>query len=260
MGEVMLRAFTYTMITLLLLPMALVIATSFTQTSYVTFLPQGFTVKWYVEAWNKSEYFESFRLSLLVAALTALWATAMGLPVAVVLRRTDGWLRALLEGLFMSPLILPTIIIGIAMLQYFNRLGIGTTFWGLTAGHVVITAPYVIRLVGASLAAIDPRIEFAARNLGAPPLTAFVRTTGRLALPGLIAGFLFSFVISFDNVTISVFLSTPKLITLPVRIYNLLDQPISPWLVAICSMVIGVTTVLIVLIERTTGLARVVGH
>jgi putative spermidine/putrescine transport system permease protein len=90
--------------------MALVIATSFTQTS----------VKWYAEAWNKGEYFESFRLSLLVAALAGL-----------------GWF----EGLFLAPLILPTIIIGIAILQYFNRLGIGTTFWGLTAGHVVITAP-----------------------------------------------------------------------------------------------------------------------
>jgi ABC-type spermidine/putrescine transport system permease subunit II len=150
----------------------------------------------------------------------------------------------------MSPLILPTIITGIAMLQYFNRLGFGTTYWGLVLGHVVITTPYVIRLVGASLSAIDPRIELAARNLGAPPLTAFLRTTGRIALPGLAAGAAFAFITSFDNVTISVFLTTPRLVTLPVRIYNLLDQPIYPWLVAICSMIIAITTVLIIVIER----------
>ena len=191
--------------------------------------------------------------------MTASLATLIGLPVAVALRQLRGWLRGVVDGLFMSPLILPTIIIGIAMLQYFNRLGIGTTYWGLVLGHVVITTPYVIRLVGASLAAIDPRIELAARNLGAPPLTAFIRTTGQLALPGLVAGALFAFITSFDNVTISVFLTTPKLVTLPVRIYNLLDQPIYPWLVAICSMVIGITTALIIVIERTLGLVRVVG-
>ena len=199
------------------------------------------------------------RTGVLVASVTASLATLIGLPVAVALRQLRGWLRGVVDGLFMSPLILPTIIIGIAMLQYFNRLGIGTTYWGLVLGHVVITTPYVIRLVGASLAAIDPRIELAARNLGAPPLTAFIRTTGQLALPGLVAGALFAFITSFDNVTISVFLTTPKLVTLPVRIYNLLDQPIYPWLVAICSMVIGITTALIIVIERTLGLVRVVG-
>lgn len=256
----MLRIFTYAMITILLLPMGLVVATSFTEASYVSFPPQGFTLRWYAEAWAKREYFDSFGLSLSVACLTAMLATVIGLPVAVTLRRTQGWLRGTLDGLFMSPLILPTIIIGIAMLQYFNRLGFGTTYWGLVLGHVVITTPYVIRLVGASLAAIDPRIELAARNLGAPPLTAFLRTTGRLALPGLAAGAVFAFITSFDNVTISVFLTTPRLVTLPVRIYNLLDQPIYPWLVAICSMIIAVTAALIVVIERTMGLVRVIGQ
>lgn len=255
----MLRIFTYAMIAILLMPMGLVVATSFTPQSYIAFPPEGFTLKWYAEAWNKREYFESFWLSLSVASVTATLATLIGLPVAVALRQLRGWRRGVVDGLFMSPLILPTIIIGIAMLQYFNRLGIGTTYWGLVLGHVVITTPYVIRLVGASLAAIDPRIELAARNLGAPPLTAFIRTTGQLALPGLVAGALFAFITSFDNVTISVFLTTPKLVTLPVRIYNLLDQPIYPWLVAICSMVIGITTALIIVIERTLGLVRVVG-
>jgi putative spermidine/putrescine transport system permease protein len=256
----MLRIFTYGMIVILLMPMGLVVATSFTEASYVSFPPQGFTLKWYAEAWTKREYFDSFGLSLSVAGVTAALATAIGLPVAVTIRRAQGLLRGVLDGLFMSPLILPTIITGIAMLQYFNRLGFGTTYWGLVLGHVVITTPYVVRLVGASLSAIDPRIELAARNLGAPPLTAFLRTTGRIALPGLAAGAAFAFITSFDNVTISVFLTTPRLVTLPVRIYNLLDQPIYPWLVAICSMIIAITTVLIIVIERTLGLVRLIGQ
>ena len=79
-------------------------------------------------------------------------------------------------------------------------------------------------------------------------------------MPGLAAGAAFAFITSFDNVTISVFLTTPRLVTLPVRIYNLLDQPIYPWLVAICSMIIAITTVLIIVIERTLGLVRLIGQ
>jgi putative spermidine/putrescine transport system permease protein len=153
----------------------------------------------------------------------------------------------------MSPLILPTIVIGIGLLQFYNRIGIGSTVASLILGHVIVTTPYAIRLVAASLTGLDESVERAARNLGAPPLVAFVRVTLPRILPGLVAGAVFAFITSFDNITLSIFLTTPRLVTLPVRIYNLWDQPIYPWLTAICSLIVLWTVLLIAVIERVVS-------
>jgi putative spermidine/putrescine transport system permease protein len=130
----------------------------------------------------------------------------------------------------------------------------------LVLGHVVVTTPYVIRLVTASLTGVELTYERAARNLGAHPIRAFWEVTFPLIMPGVAGGAAFAFITSFDNVTISVFLATPSRITLPVRIFNLWDQPIEPWLIAICAMVIVFTMILIGLIERTIGVRSVLGR
>jgi putative spermidine/putrescine transport system permease protein len=241
------------------LPLAVIVMTSFTTLGYVSFPPQGFTLKWYGEALRKTEFLDSFYLSLGVAALTAGLATLLGTPVAVGVVRYRFPGRELVNAFFMSPLVLPTVVIGIALLQFYNRVGFGATPASLVLGHVIITTPYAIRLVAASLTGLDPAIERAARNLGAAPLVAFARVTLPLIAPGMAAGAIFAFVTSFDNVTISVFLATPRMVTLPVRIYNLWDQPIYPWLVAICSMVIVWTVLLIALIERVVSVRGLFG-
>jgi putative spermidine/putrescine transport system permease protein len=248
-----LRTVTYVTIGLLVLPMVAIIATSFTTAGYVAFPPEGFTLKWYGEALKKSDYLTSFYLSVLVAGITAVVATLFGTLVGVGLARYRFRGREAMNALFMSPLILPTVVIGIALLQYYNRLRMGSTVVGLILGQVIITTPYSIRLVIASLTGLDRSIELAARNLGASPVRAFRRVTIPLIAPGMVAGGIFAFITSFDNVTVSVFLMSPRLVTLPVRIYNQWDQPIYPWLVAICSLVIAFTAVLIVLIERVVS-------
>lgn len=255
----LLRAFTYAMVALLLLPLAVIVATSFTTLGYVSFPPEGFTLRWYGEALRKTEFLQSFYLSLTVAAVTAGLATLVGTPVAVATVRYRYPGRDAVSAFFMSPLILPTVVIGLALLQFYNSIGIGATPLSLILGHVIITTPYAIRLVAASLTGLDPSIERAARNLGAPPIVAFVRVTLPLIAPGIAAGAIFAFVTSFDNVTISVFLATPTMVTLPVRIYNLWDQPIYPWLVAICSLVIVWTVLLIALIERVVSVHGLFG-
>lgn len=254
-----LRAFTYFMVAVLLLPMVVIVLTSVTTLGYVSFPPEGFTLRWYGEALRKREFLESFYLSLAVAAVTAALATLLGVPVAVALARHRFPGRALVNAFFMSPLILPTVVIGIALLQFYNRIGLGSTTAGLVLGHVVITTPYAIRLVMASLTGLDPSVERAARNLGAAPLRAFLAVTLPVVMPGIMAGALFAFITSFDNVTISVFLATPRMVTLPVRIYNLWDQPIYPWLVAICSLVIVWTVVLIAVVERAVSVRGLFG-
>jgi putative spermidine/putrescine transport system permease protein len=254
-----LRAFTYAIVAILLLPLVVVVMTSFTELGYVSFPPKGFTFRWYGEALRKQEFLDSFYLSLAVAAVTAVLATGLGTPVAVGLARYRFAGRDLLNAFFMSPLILPTVVIGIALLQFYNSIRIGATAASLILGHVIITTPYAIRLIAASLAGLDPSVERAARNLGASPARAFAAVTVPLILPGVMAGAIFAFITSFDNVTISVFLATPRMVTLPVRIYNLWDQPIYPWLVAICSLVIGWTVLLIAVIERVVSVRGLFG-
>ena len=253
MMVVLLRVFSYATIAILLLPLAVIIATSFTTAGYVSFPPQGFTLKWYVQALKKQEYITSFYLSVTVACVTAAAATVLGTLVGVAIVRYRFRGRDAVNAFFMSPLILPTIVIGIALLQFYNRLHMGSTLAGLVLGHVMITTPYSIRLVSSSLTGLDKSIELAARNLGASPLRAFRRVTVPLIAPGMVAGAIFAFITSFDNVTVSVFLMSPRIVTLPVRIYNQWDQPIYPWLIAICSLVIIFTGVLIIVIERAVS-------
>jgi putative spermidine/putrescine transport system permease protein len=109
-------------------------------------------------------------------------------------------------------------------------------------------------MVTASLIGVDPSIERAARNLGAPPVIAFIRVVMPLIGPGLAAAAIFTFITSFDNVTISVFLSNPQNVALPVRIFNLWDAPIEPWLIAICAIVIALTAAIIAIFEKVVGI------
>jgi putative spermidine/putrescine transport system permease protein len=255
-----LRIFTYAVVAILIAPMLVIIATSFTTASYLSFPPIGFTFKWYELALRKTEFLNSFYYSLYVAFAAAAVATLLGGFIAIALTRFRVPGRAFIDAFFMSPLVLPTIVIGLALLQYLSQMRTPITTEILVLGHVVVTTPYVIRLVTASLTGVDLTYERAARNLGAHPIRAFWEVTFPLIIPGVAGGTAFAFITSFDNVTISVFLATPSRITLPVRIFNLWDQPIEPWLIAICAMVIVFTMILIALIERTIGVRGVLAR
>jgi putative spermidine/putrescine transport system permease protein len=256
---VLLRAFSYLMAAFLLLPMAVLVAGSFTTVSYVAFPPQGFTFKWYGEALRRTEFLDSLKLSVIVAVVTSAIAMVLGTLVALGIVRYRFKGREAVNAFFMSPLVLPTIVIGIALLQFYNRVGLATGVLTLVIGHVIVTVPYAIRLVAASLTGLDRNVELAARTLGAPPVLAFLKVTLPLIAPGVVAGAVFSFITSFDNVTISIFLATPRMVTLPVRIYNFWDQPIVPWLLAICSLIIVWTIAVIWIIERTISVQGIFG-
>jgi putative spermidine/putrescine transport system permease protein len=255
-----LRIFTYAVIVVLIAPMLVIVATSFTTASYLSFPPVGLTLRWYELALHKTEFLNSFSYSLFIALAAAAISTFIGSMAGIALTRFSMPGRGLIDALFMSPLVLPTLVIGIALLQYLNRIHAPMSSGVLVLGHVVITTPYVIRLVTASLFGIDLTLERAARNLGGSPFRSFWEVTMPLMIPGVAGGAAFAFITSFDNVTISIFLATPSSVTLPVRIFNLWDQPIEPWLIAICTMVIVFTMALIAVIERTIGVAGILGR
>ena len=255
----LLRLFSYLMVGFLLLPMVIIVLASFTSASYVSFPPQGFTLKWYGEALRRREFLDSLKLSLIVAIGTSAIAMVLGTMVAVGIVRYRFAGRELINAFFMSPLIIPTVVIGIALLQFYNQVGLATGVTTLIIGHVIVTVPYAIRLVASSLTGLDRNIELAARTLGAAPMRAFLKVTLPLIVPGMVAGSVFAFITSFDNVTISIFLATPRMVTLPVRIYNFWDQPIVPWLLAICSLIIAWTVIVIWAIERTISVQGIFG-
>lgn len=240
-------------------PIAVVLLASLTAAEYTSFPPEGLSLRWYLAIPEHPEFVESFRVSLLVALVTGAIATVLGTVAALVLVRQRFPGRDALNALFLSPLMLPAVILGIALLQFYTMVGITRTPFALVCGHLVITVPYVIRLVSASLAGFDRTLELAAMNLGATPWQAFRRVTIPLVRPGIVAGGTFAVIVSFDDVSVALFLAGPHSTTLPVRIFSYIEQTMDPLATAVCSVLIVVALAAVVVIERSVGLGRMFG-
>jgi putative spermidine/putrescine transport system permease protein len=240
-------------------PIVVVLLASFTAAEYTSFPPHGLSLRWYLEIADNPEFIESFRVSAIVAAITGVLATVLGTLAALVLVRHRFAGRDAVNAFFLSPLMLPAVILGIALLQFYTQVGITRTPFALVCGHLVITVPYVIRLVAASLAGFDRSLELAAMNLGATPWQTFRRVTLPLIRPGIVAGATFAVIVSFDDVSVSLFLSGPHSTTLPVRIFSYIEQTFDPLATAVCSVLILIAAVGVVVIERSIGLGKLFG-
>lgn len=242
-----------------LAPIIVVLLSSLTAAEYTSFPPEGLSLRWYLAIPEHPEFMDSFKVSLLVAVVTGAIATALGTVAALVLVRNRFPGRDALNALFLSPLMLPAVILGIALLQFYTMVGITRTPFALVCGHLIITVPYVIRLVSASLAGFDQSLELAAMNLGATPWQAFRRVTVPLIRPGIVAGATFAVIVSFDDVSVALFLSGPHSTTLPVRIFSYIEQTMDPLATAVCSVLIVIALAAVVVIERSIGLGRMFG-
>lgn len=253
----MTRVITWLVLGFILLPSVVIVLMSFTEAAFVSFPPQGFTLRWYLLAAQKPEFIASVKLSMIVAAIVAVASASLGTAASILLRSLSSRAQAPVLALIMSPLVLPSVVIGISMINYFSLIGLGASPFAIIIGHVVVTTPYVVRLVSDSLASLPQNLEWAGASLGAPSWRVF----SLIVLPnirgGVIGGGLFAFIMSFENVTLSAFLATPGMTTLPVLIFGYSDQALEPWLVAICSVTVLLTTGLVMLLERTVGLQRV---
>jgi putative spermidine/putrescine transport system permease protein len=163
------------------------------------------------------------------------------------------------SALFLSPLMLPSVVIGVALLQFYSHLGLIGNPVSLLLGHLVITIPYSLRLIMASLTGFDRNLELAALNLGASRLQAFRRVVLPLIAPGALSGVAFAFIVSFDDLVVSLFLVSPTLTTLPVRIYNYIDQSSSPMITAMGALLILLAAVILFVIDRLFGADRLFG-
>ncbi len=243
----------------LLAPILVVIVVSFGDAAFLQFPPRRLSLRWYTHFHEYPDFVHSFWLSLVLAAATAATSTVVGTLGAFALARHRFPGRALLSALVMSPLVLPGLITGIALLQFFSLFRTEPSFWRLLIGHVVVTAPYVVRSVGAVLVGFDRSLEEAARGLGAGAWTTARLVTLPLIKPGLVAGALFAFILSFDNVVVSIFLTTPRLVPLPIQIYNYVESSARPIIASISTLQIALIVALLVAAEKLVGFSRYVG-
>jgi putative spermidine/putrescine transport system permease protein len=240
-------------------PSVIIVVSAFNAGSTLTFPPQGLSLRWFQAFFASTEFTDALRTSVMLAIMATLSALLVGGMAALALDRYRVPARAHLEALFLSPLVVPMIVMGIAILQFFALLQIPRSFLLLFFGHLIITIPYTIRTLLASLAGFDRNLEEAARNLGASGLVTFRRITLPLVAPGLLAAGIFAFIESFGNLTLSVFIAGPRVATLPVRLFAFIEFSFDPTVAAVSTVILVVVVLAMLLLTRVASLERLFG-
>jgi putative spermidine/putrescine transport system permease protein len=238
----------------LLAPIAIVSVFAVNPTPYISFPPVGFTLVWFAKFFANPDFINALWLSLKVAAAVLVLSMLIGATAALALARGNLPGARLVTALFMSPLMLPAILTGLALFQIYLLAGIGRPIWGLVMGHTVVAVPYVIRTTLAVLHNFDRRLEEAAAALGANPVRVFVEVTLPLIRPGVIAGGIFAFIVSFDQFPVSLFLVVPKGETLPVVLFNYMKFDLDGAIAAASMVSIALALTVVMLLEWIIGL------
>lgn len=256
-GRATLSAGCWLAIAFLVLPLAIIIGVSFTETPYLRFPPEGLTFAWYWKFLSDPSYVQSIALSAVLAVSATAVALLLGVPTALVLSRAEVPGGRAISALFLSPLILPPIVIGAAILQYASAIGFARTYFALLVGHTVLVVPYIVRTALAALAGSDRALEEAAQDLGAGRLGVFFLVTLPSIKPGLIAGALFAVIISWINVELSIFNATADLMPIPVKLFNYIQYSVDPMIAAVSATTIYVAIVVVVALDLLVGIDKV---
>jgi putative spermidine/putrescine transport system permease protein len=241
----------------LLAPILIVIPVSFSSATYLVFPPRGFSLRWYANFFSLRELTDALALSVRLALAVTVAATTIGTMAAFALVRYRVPCRNAVRTVLMSPMVLPGVVLGIGFLIFFSRMRAIHTFGSLFLAHLMVTLPYVIRTVSATLVGFPRVLEEAGASLGASPLSVFRTVTLPIAKPGILAGAIFAFIVSFDELVISIFLTGPKLSTLPVEIYNYIEFTSDPTIAAISAILVVLTVTAVSLLERFVGFSMV---
>ncbi len=240
----------------LLAPVLMVVVMSFNGQSYLGFPPESLSLKWYGQLTQNDQFVTGFKVSVIVAFFASLTATAIGVPAALALTKRRFRGKGAVSGFFLSPLLVPTVVLGLALLLALSPFGLTGSYPGLVIAHLAITTPYVVRTTMIAMASADVSCEEAARTLGASGWKVFQRVTLPLAAPGILAGAAIAFLMSFDEAVIALFVVGPKATTLPVEIFRYVEFRTDPQIAALSVVLIGISLLFIILIERMVGLRR----
>ncbi|MDT8325828.1 MAG: ABC transporter permease [Roseovarius sp.] len=223
------------------LPVAVVVLLSFNASQFGSFPMTGFSFRWFVELAQNEAILRAFRTSMIIGALTAVFSTTLGVLASLALVRYNVPGRNMITTMLIAPILVPEVVLAVALLLFLNFLGLPKSFPLLLAGHVIFTLPFVILVVQARLVSIKRDIEEAALSLGASPRQTFFEITLPLMMPAVLAGGLFAFTISFDDITGTLFWKPGGVETVPTQIFAMLRNSISPEINALGTVMIFMT-------------------
>jgi putative spermidine/putrescine transport system permease protein len=240
----------------LIAPIIVIIPLAFNAEPYFTFTkemlsfdPDGYSLRWYEALLGSSEWMSSIRNSFIIAISSTIIATALGTLAALGLNRPNMPARGLITAVLISPMIVPLIITAAALFSFFARVGLSNTFPGIILSHVVLGTPFVVLTVTASLAGFNETLIRASQSLGANQSRTFFKVILPLLLPGVIAGALFAFVTSLDEVVIVNFMAGPAQTPMTVRMFSGLREEISPTILALASLLVALSILLLTTLE-----------
>jgi putative spermidine/putrescine transport system permease protein len=248
-------------IAFMLAPLVIVCVVAFTPENTLSIPTTRLSLRWFRAVFAHSDFVQSFKNSLWLAFISATLATVIAVPAGLAISRHQFPGRDFLNGLFLSPLIIPHLVLGVALLRLFSLIGATGSFFWLALAHVVVITPYALRLVVAAVEGSDRSAEQAALSLGASQATVFRRVTLPMILPGVTGGWLLAFINSFDEVTMSIFVTAPATVTLPVRMYMYATESIDPLMAAVSALMVALTALAMLVLDRVYGLDKIlVGH
>lgn len=251
------RIFHTLFVIFILAPLIMVIAVSFTDKGYLSLPTDGLSLRWFRAILDNPDFIDAFWMSVWLAVISASVAVLISVPAALAIARHKFPGRDMISAFLLSPLMIPHLVLGVAFLQFYSTIGLGGSFYGLAAAHVILITPYALRLALASATGLSTDAENAALTLGASKFTVFRRITLPLILPGVAGGWLLSFITSFDELTMSVFVASPATQTLPVRMYHHITQTIDPLIASISTVLIVLTFLVMLILDRFYGLDKI---
>jgi putative spermidine/putrescine transport system permease protein len=248
-GQVLLWVWTVAALVFLVAPLLVIVPLSLNAGSFLSFPMPGWSLRWYRELWDTPIWWQSFGHSLIVGLGATAIATVLGTLAAVGLSLARFRGKDLLTAVLISPLIVPLIIVAAGTYFYFIPFGLANSLLGLTLVHAALGAPFVLITVSATLVGFDRNLARAAASLGASPPLVFWKITMPLIAPGMIAGALFAFITSFDELVVAMFLTGPGQRTLPRQMFDGIRENLSPTILAVATLLILFSVVLLTTME-----------
>jgi putative spermidine/putrescine transport system permease protein len=245
-------------IVFLMLPIVITVAASFTSSPVYTLPPPEWSLRWYKSLAQRNGLMEAVTLSLNLAAVSTVVSMILGTMAAIAVTRGDFRGRVAIATFSVSPLMMPGLVVGVALLQFFREIGLRDAYWSLLLAHIVITLPFVMRTLLASMAAFDFSLIDASRTLGLSYPKAIVKVLIPNLAPAYLTGGLFAFLASMDNYPISIFLTDARNKTLPIKMLQYLEEQPDPALAAMSSGLILLAVVVLLIGSRTVGLNRMI--
>jgi putative spermidine/putrescine transport system permease protein len=240
----------------LLAPIAIVIPLSFTDRSSFLFPPKDWSLRFYRNLFEDDAWRGALLTSISLAVVVAVASITIGTLAAFALFKAKRRWTAAVEGLLFAPMILPSVVLAVALFSVYLRWHLVGTFTGFVIAHTVLAVPFSIITVRAGLQSLDPDLERASASLGASPLRGFFLVTLPVLLPSILAGMAFSFMVSFDEVVVALFIQSPNMQTLPVQMWTSIATGSDPTIAAAATMTFVLSFLIILIWQYKPGRRR----